>query len=148
MNQTFTNASFQRRLAAMIYDSLLLFALFFVAATPVVLIAGGADSPLIKGPFFKLYIYAVGFFFFAWFWTHGGQTLGMRSWKIRVVRDDNHVLGWDSALIRYMLATISLLLFGLGFIWILFDHDKLAWHDTLSKTHIIFDPDYGKKSGD
>jgi len=147
MDQTFTNASFQRRLAAMFYDALLLFALLMVCALPVVLIAG-ENSSFFKSPLYTLYLYSISFVFFGWFWTRGGQTLGMRSWKIRVVRDDNHAFGWDSALIRYLLATVSLFLFGLGFLWILFDHDNQAWHDTLSKTHIILDPDYGKKPAD
>ena len=146
MNQTLSNATFQRRLAAMFYDALLLFAIVFIAATPLVLIAGGAESPFIKGPVFKLYIYGISFFFFGWFWTHGGQTLGMRSWKLRVVRMDDQPLEWDSALYRYLLATVSLFLFGLGFLWILFDKNNLAWHDQLSKTRIIFDPEYAKKS--
>ena len=145
MNQTLINASFQRRLAAMFYDSLLLFALLMVCALPVVLIAG-ENSSFFKSPLYTLYLYSISFVFYGWFWTSGGQTLGMRSWKIRVVRNDGQSLGWDSALMRFLLATISLTLFGLGFLWILFDRDNLAWHDQLSKTRIIFDPEYGKKS--
>ena len=144
MNQAITNATFQRRLAAMFYDSLLLFALLMVSALPVVLIAG-ENSSFFKSPLYTLYLYSISFVFYGWFWTSGGQTLGMRSWKIRVVRNDGQSLGWDSALMRFLLATISLTLFGLGFLWILFDRDNLAWHDQLSKTRIIFDPEYGKK---
>jgi uncharacterized RDD family membrane protein YckC len=145
MNQLLPNASFHRRLAAMLYDALLLFALLMVCALPVVLIAG-ENSNFFKSPLYTLYLYSISFIFYGWFWTIGGQTLGMRSWKIRVIRDDGQPLGWDSALIRYLLATISLTLFGLGFLWILFDRDNLAWHDQLSKTRIIFDPEYGKKT--
>ena len=146
MTDTTINATFQRRLGAMIYDGFLLFALLMVAAVPVVMIAG-ANSDFFKSPMYTLYLYFISFVFFGWFWTRGGQTLGMRSWKIRVIRDDNRPLGWDSALMRFLLATISLTLFGLGFIWILFDRDNLAWHDQLSRTHIVFDPDYRKKAG-
>jgi uncharacterized RDD family membrane protein YckC len=146
MNKTPPNATFQRRLAAMFYDGLLLFAIIFIAATPVVIIAGGEASPAIKSPWFTLYLYTISFFFFGWFWTHGGQTLGMRSWKIRAIQNDDQPLGWDSALMRYLLATISLTLFGLGFIWILFDKNNLAWHDQISKTRIIFDPEYAKRT--
>lgn len=146
MTDTKKNASFQRRLGAMVYDAFLLFALLFIASTPVVIIAGGADSPWIKGAGFKLYLYLVCFLFYGWFWTHGGQTLGMRSWKIRVLRDDNRPLGWDSALIRFLMATISLSLLGIGFLWILFSRENMAWHDQISRTHVLFDPEYGKKS--
>jgi len=174
MNQPLPNASFQRRLGAMFYDGLLLFALLFVAATPLVLIAGGADSPLIKGPFFKLYLYGICFIFFGWFWTRGGQTLGMRSWKVRVMRFDGEPLGWDSALIRYILATVSILPIALlfllplliktddvdlivksltilatlgitGYLWGWWSNKQLTFHDRFSKTRVVFDPAYGNK---
>ncbi|MCW8962416.1 MAG: RDD family protein [Gammaproteobacteria bacterium] len=147
MSDAPSNASFQRRLGAMFYDGLLLFALLMIAATPVVMIAG-ANSGFVKSPLYSLYLYGVSFVFFGWFWTRGGQTLGMRSWKVRVMRFDGRPVGWDSALMRYLLATISLGLFGLGFIWILFDRDNLAWHDQLSRTRIVFDPTYGNKQAD
>jgi len=145
MNQNLPNASFQRRLGAMVYDGILLFALLMIAALPIVMVAG-ADSSFFRSPLYTLYLYSICFIFFGWFWTRGGQTLGMRSWKIRVVRVDGQPLGLDSALMRYLLATISLTLFGLGFIWILFDRENLAWHDQLSKTRIVFDPAYGNKT--
>ena len=146
MNDVTNNASFQRRLGAMVYDAFLLIALLMIAAIPVVAIAG-ADSDFFKSPLYTLYLYVISLVFFGWFWTHGGQTLGMRSWKIRVIRNDNLPLGWDSVLLRYLMATISLCLLGLGFLWILFDEDNLAWHDQVSKTRVIFDPNYGKKTG-
>ena len=92
-----TNASFLRRLGAMTYDAFLLFALLMIAAIPVVVIAG-ANSAFFKSPLYTLYLYSICFLFYGWFWTHGGQTLGMRSWKIRVIRDDGLPLGWDSLL--------------------------------------------------
>lgn len=139
MQHNLPNASFQRRLGAMIYDSLLLFALLMAAALPVVLISG-ANSDFVKSPFYTFYLYGISFIFFGGFWTHGGQTLGMRSWKIRLQREDNQPLRWNDALRRYLLATLSLIPFALGFIWILLSRENLAWHDRLSKTRIVFDP--------
>ncbi len=134
-----TTATFLRRFGAMMYDSLLLTALLMVMALPVVVTVGG-NSEFVKSPAYTLYLYAVSFLFFGWFWTHGGQTLGMRSWKLQVVCDDGFALGWDSALIRFLGATLSLCLFGIGFLWILFNSERLAWHDRLSKTHILYNP--------
>ncbi len=139
-------ATFTRRLGAMVYDSLLLFALLMIASVPVVMLAGGAESPFIQGAGYQLYLYIVSFLFFGWFWVHGGQTLGMRSWKLQVVRDDGHALGWDSALVRFIGATVSLLPLFIGFLWILFNSDRLAWHDLVSKTRIMHNPNLGKKS--
>lgn len=128
----------------MMYDSLLLFALLMIAALPVV-VTVGENSEFVKNPAYTLYLYAVSFLFFGWFWIHGGQTLGMRSWKLQVIRSDGFALGWDSALIRFLGATLSLCLFGVGFFWILFNSEKLAWHDQLSKTRILYNPDLGKR---
>ena len=61
----------------------------------------------------------------------------MRSWKIEVLDETNSTLNWKQASIRYFFALISLLLFGLGFIWAIFDKEKLALHDRLSKTKLI-----------
>ncbi len=138
-----TTATFLRRLGAMLYDGLLLSALLMVAALPVVLIAG-ANSEFFKSPAYTLYLYVISFLFFGWFWTHGGQTLGMRSWKLQVTCDDGFTLGWDNALIRFLGATLSLCVFGIGFFWILLDSEKLAWHDRLSRTHVLHNPDSGK----
>ena len=127
----------------MIYDGLLLFALLMAAALPVVLIAG-ENSEFVKSPAYQFYLYMVSFLFFGWFWTNGGQTLGMRSWKLQVVRDDGFSLGWDSALIRFLGATVSLCLFGIGFLWILFNSERRAWHDRFSKTRILHNPNSEK----
>lgn len=144
MNTKYPTATLLRRLGAILYDSLLLFALLMIAALPVVLIVGN-ESGFLKSATYSLYLYSVGFLFYGWFWTHGGQTLGMRSWKLQLIRNDNQPVGWDSALYRYLIATVSLFLFGLGFVWILFDKQRLAWHDLLSKTRIIVNPDIGRK---
>lgn len=137
-------ATFSRRLGAMMYDSLLLFALWMIASVPVVMLAGGADSPFIRGAGYQLFLYLVSFVFLGWFWVHGGQTLGMRSWKLQVIRDDGHALGWDNALLRFLTATISLFLFFFGFLWILFNRENLAWHDIVSRTRVIHNPGLGK----
>lgn len=127
-----------RRLAAMGYDALLWSAVIIVSTAPVVIIAGGAQNPWLGSSLYTLYLLLVSFVFLGWFWTHGGQTLGLRSWKAKVIRDDGYPLGWREALIRFIFSTFSLALFGIGFIWILFDPEKLAWHDRLSGTRIIY----------
>lgn len=146
MPEPLSNATFLRRAGALVYDSLLLFALLIAAATPVVLMLGGEDGSGVKGIGFQLYLYAVVFFFYGWFWTNGGQTLGMRAWKIQALRYDNRPMGWDAAIVRYLSATISVLAFGIGLLWILIDKDNHAWHDVISKSKIIYNPDLGKKA--
>lgn len=75
--------------------------------------------------------------FFTWFWTHGGQTLGMRSWRIRVVDSEGSTINPAQAAKRYAAAFLSWFVFGLGFVWILFDRDKHSWHDRISGTYLV-----------
>ncbi|MCB1639748.1 MAG: RDD family protein, partial [Thiothrix sp.] len=74
---------------------------------------------------------------FGWFWTHGGQTLGMRAWKIRVTDEYGRTLNWQQAFFRYTMAILSWLMLGVGFWIAIFDPQKLAWHDRLSRTRLI-----------
>jgi uncharacterized RDD family membrane protein YckC len=132
--------SFFRRLAAMVYDSFLLVALWFLATALLLPINGG--QAFHSGQFFyPLYLLAVSFIFYGWFWTHGGQTLGLKAWKIKVLTLNQQPLDWKQAAIRFMAAILSWVIAGLGFFWILWDKNGYAWHDYLSKTALFFDGD-------
>ena len=138
--QTPKPASFLRRLLSMAYDSLLVCALLIAAATPVVILSGGADSAFIQGYGYLLYLYMICLLFFCWFWVYGGQTLGMRSWRLHLIEENGGKVKWNQAMIRFIVATGSLLIFGLGFFWILFNRENLAWHDIASKTRLLYQP--------
>jgi uncharacterized RDD family membrane protein YckC len=127
------------RLMAMLYDGLLLFSVWFIASIPVIILATQAEWQNLPGfrLFLQLYLLLVAFLFFAWFWTHGGQTLGMRAWKLRLVTSENQAPDWRQCLVRYVTSMISWACLGLGFLWVLFDKDKLAWHDRLSGTRLV-----------
>ena len=129
---------FLRRMGAILYDGILLCGvLLFTTALLLPLNEGNAFAP--DQPFYPLCLLWVSFMFFGWFWTHGGQTLGMRAWKIRVRTRDDQALGWHHALVRFLVATVSWSVCGLGFLWILFNENKLSWHDLISKTLICWD---------
>jgi uncharacterized RDD family membrane protein YckC len=130
---------FLRRLAAIVYDTMLLAALLLVAAALVTLpLEMGLGYDLDPtNPLYRIYLVLVSVAFFAWFWTHGGQTLGMRVWRLRVVRRDGQPLKLKDALLRYVAALLSWGVCGLGFIWILIDREHLAWHDRISKTKLV-----------
>lgn len=124
-------------MAAVIYDSLLLLAVLFLATT-VALPFNAGEAFSAGQVIYPLYLVAVSFVFYGWFWTHGGQTLGLRSWKMRLVdRHDNRAVDWRQALLRYLAAVLSWLCLGMGFVWILIDKKNLAWHDYLSGTRLI-----------
>lgn len=129
------SAGLFRRLAALFYDSLLLLAVLFVA-TLLVLPFNNGQAIQANNAFFSTYLFITSFFFFGWFWMHGGQTLGMRAWRLRLIRIDGKPLSWWHALLRFMCAIPALLLGGIGYWWILIDKKHLALHDRFSETMI------------
>jgi uncharacterized RDD family membrane protein YckC len=87
---------------------------------------------------FQIFLFElIPLIFFTSFWVLGGQTLGMRAWRIKVVTAEGAPLSWGDALKRHLAALLSWLILGLGYIWILIDPEKLAWHDRISKTRLI-----------
>jgi uncharacterized RDD family membrane protein YckC len=69
-------------------------------------------------------------------WRRGGQTLGMRPWRLRVTDPQGGLAATSLLAKRYAWATLSLLLAGAGFWWAWFDRDRLTWHDRLSGTRM------------
>ena len=88
-------------------------------------------------PWLPLALLATWALFYLWFWTHGGQTLGMRAWRIRLLSAEGATVGLGRALLRLGAAAISTLPLGLGHLWLLLDRDRLAWHDRLSGTRLV-----------
>ena len=125
-----------RRLASIFYDSLVLVALLLFAAASVVMFLRGQAVPA-EHPAFQVYLLAVSLVFFCGFWIKGGQTVGMRAWRVRVVRDDGSPLRVRDAVVRFFAAVLSWGALGLGFLWILVDREKRAWHDRLSRTRLV-----------
>jgi len=124
-----------RRLAAMFYDGLLLTGLLFVASVPVTLLHGGAFAN--GNMIFRLYLLAIIFIYLGWQWTHGGQTLGMKAWHLRAVSGHQAPLDWRLSGLRFLAALLSTAALGLGYVWLLFDRDRLTWHDRLSGTRLV-----------
>lgn len=123
-----------RRLAACLYDALVLAAVLMVAAALWVAVTQAAAAP--GSWLFRAYILAVSAVFFAALWTRG-ETLGMRAWKLRIEGPDGRPPGWRPALLRFLFALLSWGALGLGYLWVLVDRDRLAWHDRLSGTRLV-----------
>lgn len=70
-------------------------------------------------------------------WRRGGQTLGMRPWRLRVTGADGEAASWKALWLRYAVGSLSLAVAGLGFWWALFDRDRLTWHDRASATRTL-----------
>jgi uncharacterized RDD family membrane protein YckC len=86
---------------------------------------------------FSLCVLAIVVAFFSGFWVHGGQTLGMRAWQIRVVRDDGGALTWPRAVVRFVLGLVAAAPAGLGLWWSLLDERKRCWHDRWTRTRVV-----------
>ncbi len=134
-------AGLARRLGAVLYDSLLLTALLMLVSFVYVPLIGRLVPPAINRPLYQLLLLAVSYAYFAGFWVRGGQTLGLRTWKLRLVGRDGGSVTWTRATWRFLAAMFSWLCLGLGFLWVIVDPEKLAWHDRLSNTRLIRLPD-------
>ena len=137
------NTGLLRRFAAMIYDALLLLALWFMATVPFIAMEGGESIEAGSGPLhfvYQLTLVVVAYAFFVGFWRHRGRTLGMQSWGLLLQTPDGELPSLGAATIRFFAAILSWLPLGLGFFWQLLDADSLTWHDRLSKTRIVYYP--------
>lgn len=156
--------SILKRLLAAFYDGFLLLATMFFATA--------LTMPFTKGEiaagnniYMSLYLLVVIYIFYGWFWTHGGQTLGMRVWKQRLVQFDGTAVSWRQSLIRlitglpaWLLLLVGLLLWTVpdkinfakslqgipnwafavtGLIWVLLENRSNTWRDKLSGTEVI-----------
>lgn len=129
------------RLAALFYDLLVLIAIW-MAAAGLVLLAFRGDVDVARQP--PLYhfvlqgaLFVLTALYFSVSWARGGQTIGMRAWRVRIIDTQGYSPRMRRSLLRFVLAIVSVLLLGFGFIWCLFDSDRRSWHDTVAKTRMI-----------
>jgi len=133
-------AGLRRRLASMLYESLLLLGVLSVTFMLPHLALGMAYEIVLPGPLLFLHVFVVMGIYFVWYWGHGGQTLAMQTWRLRIVSADGMPPSMKQLLLRYLLSWPSLLLYGAGLLWAFFDRDRQFLHERLSGTRIIFVP--------
>lgn len=127
---------FLRRIIALFYDFLLVLGLCIVATLPLLILTKGeAIAPQHFG--YQLLLFLLIFSFFVGFWTFGGQTTGMRAWRLKVVSEEGQSLSIKQAILRFFLALFSQSLFALGFFWCLIDKDKKTLFDRLVGTKMV-----------
>ncbi|MDH5358225.1 MAG: RDD family protein [Gammaproteobacteria bacterium] len=135
--ETYFRPSLLRYLGVMLYDTLLLLSVL-LAATVIAVAINGGEAITRGNPFFLIYLFTVSFLFYGWFWTHGGQTLGMRSWKVYLTSHHGSTISWQRAFIRFSVAIISWIPLGLGFWWQYLGKNNQSWPDMLSGTRLIY----------
>lgn len=134
------NTGLLRRVAAIVYDTLLVTALLFLATIPFVAVRGGEPVEAADNWFYQLTLIGVIYAFFVGFWVRKGRTLGMQSWGLQIEAADRRQPSLLQASVRFAAALVSWLPLGLGFLWQLWDRDRLTWHDRLSGTRLVHYP--------
>lgn len=134
------NTGLLRRIGSMLYDILLIFALMIIVTYAFIAARSGESVEPDDNLIYQVTLVLVVYFFFVGFWVRSGRTLGMQSWRLQLVDENGFRPSLKAATIRFFSALISWLPFGLGFLWQLWDKNKLTWHDRISKTRIIYFP--------
>jgi uncharacterized RDD family membrane protein YckC len=134
------NTGLLRRIAAMLYDLLLVAASLFLATIPFIAVRGGEPVEVGDNLVYRLVMVLVIYGFFVGFWSRSGRTLGMQSWRLQLEDSTGNVPSVGRASLRFAASLLSWLPLGLGFIWQLWDPERLAWHDRISKTRLVYYP--------
>lgn len=146
MQTQFPAPELWRRFAAMVYDFLLVVAIsIFYSAITVginILVTGNhVEGQRVEWGGFKPVVF-LGWiftivFFFAYFWKRSGQTLGMKTWRMKIINQHNRYPDYQQSVIRCLIAPLSLLVFGIGYWWVFTNSERQTLHDQLSKTKTI-----------
>ena len=152
--------SLGRRVAAMVYESVLLAAIAFFGGVLFLFVSGGQPAEGWLRIAQQAYLLALFATYFLWCWLRGGQTLAMKAWRIRLVAPGHARVPPGVALVRFLWATLFVGLFllavawafkhrdpwiafltlglaGLGPGWAFFDRDRQFLHDRLSGTRLV-----------
>lgn len=130
-----------RRIAALVYDIFPLIGLWMVTAFVCLFAFGRHYDP--AHPEWgtrlglQLALLAVTVAYFVISWVRIGQTIGMRAWKLKLLRADGGKVGVWQALARFFLALLSLAMAGIGFWWALFDAQRRTLHDRVCGTVMV-----------
>lgn len=128
-------APLRLRLMSLVYEGMLLFAVLFVSSYLFLSVARDAQSGWPR-TLFQIYLLSVCGVYFVFCWTRTGQTLPMKTWRMRVVTADGGGLSVGQAFRRYIFA-IPGMLTGISLLWAPFDRDRQFLHDRLAGTRIV-----------
>jgi uncharacterized RDD family membrane protein YckC len=129
-------APLARRFASLFYEAVLLIAVLWCAGLPFALIEGYFGAAHLRLTY-QVYLITLAGVYFTWQWMHGGATLAMKTWHLKVVSCDGSPLTRSQAMVRYVAAVGGLALFAIGFLWALFDPHGAFLHDRIARTRIV-----------
>ncbi|HET9049117.1 MAG TPA: RDD family protein [Chiayiivirga sp.] len=142
-SETTIPAALSWRLLAMLYDAIPVAGLWFAVAALGLFLRGGVpvtpNSPAALAEFGVMVL--VNFGYLGLSWRRGGQSLGMRAWRVHLVNANAGAnIAWSQLAVRFLVAIVSLMAAGLGFAWSLFDRERRTWHDLASGTRLLRTP--------
>src|SRR5690606_165665 len=142
--QNLPTASLTRRVAALLYYGLLILALYsllFVLLLTAISELQGSEQVVRLIPAMTIpFPLSFCFLYYNHSWRRGGQTIGMKAWRIRLVSADGQPLRLSHSMLRVGTGFFSLVIGGLGFWWALFDKQQRSWHDMASLTKVVYVP--------
>jgi uncharacterized RDD family membrane protein YckC len=124
------------RAASLVYEAILLVPLLFVGGWLFLAFTHDAGSPLMRTLFRAWLLLLIGGYF-AYCWVRGGETLAMKTWRLRVATPGGGAVSWRRAAARYVIAVLGVGLFGIGLLWALLDPERQFLHDRLAGTRIF-----------
>tara|TARA_B100000519_G_C14213608_1_gene423840 strand:+ start:172 stop:663 length:492 start_codon:yes stop_codon:yes gene_type:complete len=142
-------AGLVRRMAALLYDSFLVFAIWMLLGFIFQLFTGIGHTQITDGqletnPYLSNLLFSFMIFscvsFYCWFWLKSGQTLGMLAWRLRLETTSGNSLKTKQVLVRWLVSWPSFLFLGLGYLWLYIDRNGDTLHDKLSGTKVILIP--------
>lgn len=131
LTESLQPAQFRFRLLSIIYDTLILLAIWIVTIVLLVTIA----QDYVIGAWVQSLLFIESFAFFAYFWIARGQTAGMVAWRLQISSDEPFTI--KHAFLRFIGGLLSFLCLGLGFFWIWIDKDRRSWSDLMSSSQIV-----------
>ena len=126
-----------RRLAGMCYELLLLSGVLIVFLILPHVLIGFFAHRIATAMGLWTHLFIVLLVYFVWFWCHGGQTLAMKTWRIRLLTRDGHPVQPAQAFLRYLLCWPSLAFGGIGILWAVFDRNGQFLHDRIAGTQLV-----------
>jgi uncharacterized RDD family membrane protein YckC len=119
-----------KRLMACVYELLILIAIWMLFTWLYVSLFGDATHGA-KRLWLQLLLWLITGFYFVMCWVRTGQTLAMQAWKMKIVNQEGRLLSWRQAILRYVLASVLTLMFGLSLLYMLVNRQRLFLHDQL-----------------
>jgi len=137
--EQFKIAGFWRRVIALVYDALIVISILFLGALIGVLLVSAIwgqqaleDGLLFGNNIFRVFLLSLWFGYYAISWMKGGQTLGMKPWRMYVLDEQGQTITFKQSLLRFLSGFL-----GLGLLLMPFLGNKKALQDWASSTQTL-----------